>query len=699
MNDYLHQVLGDGGLFASHFAGYEMREGQVALARMVDQAMRGERHALGEAGCGVGKSFAYSIPAVWHAHHQKKRVVIVTANIALQEQLYMKDLPTLAKVLPWPFTFSLLKGRANYLCKARLSDPSTGIRLGALGDVGHRQQAKDVLAWAKHSQGGDTSELPFIPAPAVWSCVSVGADDCGGNECTSREECFFEKAKARAIDADIIVTNYHLLFAHLALRKETGQDLVLPPFDTLILDEAHEAADIARGFFGFSLSEFTFSRLARAAGDLDDKHLAAGLREDSYWLFVKLAQLAKLPQHRRRLKLPGFTAHEAMQRTLSAFANVGIKKAGMDSLDLKTRTTARNSARAATTAGTRLEEALLQKDADKVYWLELDAKGRARLCAKPIDVSALLREELFGRCASVCLVSATLTTSGTFDFVRRELGVPEDALEVIAETPFDFKSQSLLVVPEGLPSPKEPGFVDAAGQAFQEVVEACDGRTLGLFTSYRGMNAVYDKVAGGRHRVLRQGELPRAELVRIFKEDIGSVLLGTESFWTGIDVPGEALTAVVIDKLPFPSPEDPLIDALCEKDKHAFDKHLVPRAIIALRQGVGRLIRSQGDIGVVVILDKRIAESRYGRKFLRSLPPMLSSRRIQSIPRFLDAAGRVASRVTTSPPVVARDDEPAPPDCQPQPPPRQASVEPLAKVPRGGEPSSRVGAGMKGGER
>jgi len=235
-------------------------------------------------------------------------------------------------------------------------------------------------------------------------------------------------------------------------------------------------------------------------------------------------------------------------------------------------------------------------------------------------------------------VSATLTTSGNFDFVRREAGVPEGALEVIAEAPFDFESQALLVVPERMPDPRDPDFIDAASGVFKQVLEACDGRTLGLFTSYRNLNAVYDRVVGGRHRVLRQGDLPRAELTRLFKEDVGSVLLGTESFWTGIDVPGEALTGLVIDKLPFPHPDDPVIDAICERDPRAFDNYLVPLAIIALRQGVGRLIRCKTDVGVVVILDKRLAEKGYGRKFLKSLPPMLSTRRVENIARFLEEA-------------------------------------------------------------
>ncbi|MBK8647830.1 MAG: ATP-dependent DNA helicase [Gemmatimonadetes bacterium] len=235
-------------------------------------------------------------------------------------------------------------------------------------------------------------------------------------------------------------------------------------------------------------------------------------------------------------------------------------------------------------------------------------------------------------------MSATLTTSGTFDFVRRELGVPVDALEVIAETPFDFESQALLVVPERLPDPRDADFIDEAARIFQHVVDACDGRTLGLFTSYRNLNAVYERLDGREHRVLRQGDLPRGELTRIFKEDTGSILLGTESFWTGIDVAGEALTGLVIDKLPFPPPDDPVIDAICERDPRAFDNYLVPLAIIALRQGVGRLIRCKTDVGVAVILDKRIAEKGYGKKFLKSLPPMLTTRRVENIARFLEEA-------------------------------------------------------------
>ena len=581
---------------------------------------------------------AYAVPAVYRAHHDKKRVVIATANIALQEQLVRKDLPMLASVLPWPFTFALLKGRNNYVCLDRRIESEARGELRGLYYDDQQRQVDEVLAWAEATKTGDVSELPFIPSAQVWSKFSVGSDECKGEGCPFRDDCFAERAKGLAQGADLVVTNYHMLFAHLALRAETGQDLVLPAFDLLILDEAHEAAEIAREFFGFTVSEQTFARLATVAADMGNKALAGELRQEAQSLFTTLGSFARSPRYKRRLKEPGFASAAALQRAVSKLVALATTKAADELADKKERATARNAAKNATVAGARVAEGLELSDAGKVYWLDVDPKGRTKLRGKPIDVSTLLRDELFARCPSVSLVSATLTTQGTFDFVRRELGVPEGALEVVAETPFDFASQALLVVPERLPDPRDADFIDEASRIFQHVVDACDGRTLGLFTSYRNLNAVYERLDGREHRVLRQGELPRAELTRLFKEDVGSILLGTESFWTGIDVAGEALTGLVIDKLPFPPPDDPVIDAICERDPRAFDNYLVPLAIIALRQGVGRLIRCKTDVGVAVILDKRIAEKGYGKKFLKSLPPMLTTRRVENIGRFLEEA-------------------------------------------------------------
>jgi len=651
-DDYLTDVFGPGGLFASRFPGYEMREGQVALARMVDQAMRDGRHALLEGPCGSGKSISHAVPAVWHAHHRKKRVVIATANIALQEQLIKKDLPMLASVLPWPFTYALLKGRNNFLCRERHADSEARGELGTLYDADQRQ-ADDILAWARETSTGDVSELPFVPAPAVWSRFAVGSDECLGTGCQYRATCFSERAKTAAQDADIIVTNYHLLCVHLATRRETGEDLVLPAFDLLVLDEAHRLAEIAREYFGFTSSEHAARRLARAAEDFGDRELGQTLRREAKQLFEAIDRVGRSPSYRCRLRTPGFASAGALVAALAALTRLAQQTAmraaarasgdddsgeAVDHEKLARIAKARNVRRQAETLAARLQEAVSLSDPGKVYFIETEGKARTKLGAKVIDVASILRAELFDRTASVTLMSATMTTGGTFDFLRKETGVPKNALELVAESPFDFAKQALLILPPGIPDPREPGFVDAVKDTVQQVIDTCGGRTLALFTSYKNLNAVYDGIAGNGHRVLRQGDLPPTELARQFKDDIDSVLLGTESFWTGIDVPGPALTAVVIDKLPFPHPDDPVVDAICARDPRAFSNYLIPRAIILLRQGVGRLIRAQTDIGVVVLLDRRIAEKPYGKRFLRSLPPMMTSRKLDNIARFLEEA-------------------------------------------------------------
>jgi ATP-dependent DNA helicase DinG len=636
---YLDEVFGPGGILANRFPDYEQREGQVALARMVDEAMRDGRHALGEAPCGTGKGFAYGVPAVWHAHHGRTRVVVATANIALQEQLVTKDLPLLAEVLPWPFRFALLKGRNNFLCLDALREAQARGELDRLWDPEQARQTRAIVDWERHTDTGDVSELPFEPDKRLWSKVSVSAGECLGKDCIFQASCYSERARARAFAADIVVTNYHQLFAHLAVRRATGEDLVLPPFGALVLDEAHEAAEVARDFFGFRLSEHTFNRLAGFAEALGNDGLAAALRDVAQDVFDDVADFARSPAYHRRLRSPGFVLTSPLELAARKLAGLGESVGDDWTQAPNDRAKGRTAARLATSAAEHLAEATRLSDPNKVYWIDFDARGRARIEAKPIDVSELLREQLFDVTPSVTLVSATLAAGGTFDFVRRELGVPDDALEQIADSPFDFASQALLVVPDdGLPDPRDEAFPAAVARFVGDVIDLCDGRTLGLFTSYRVLDHVYARVSQNGHRVLRQGEMPRTELARIFKDDVRSVLLGTSSFWTGIDVPGEALTGLVIDKLPFPHPDDPVVSAICERDPQAFHNYLVPRAIITLRQGVGRLIRRQDDIGVVVLLDRRVADKAYGRRFLQSLPPMPSSRRLDSIPLFLAEA-------------------------------------------------------------
>jgi ATP-dependent DNA helicase DinG len=638
--DYLTQVFGEGGLFARKIPGYERRDGQVALAHAIDRGMREGIPVLAEGPCGTGKSFAYGVPAVYHAAKLGKRVVIATANIALQEQLVHSDLPRLAAVLPWEFSFALLKGRSNYLCIDRLHEEQP---LAFAAEEG--RQMREIAAWSRATTAGDSAELPFQLLPQVWGRFAVGPFECKRDGCRYQGDCFADRARAIAADADIVVTNYHLLFAHLAVRRSTGRDLVLPPFDLLVCDEAHEAADIAREFLGFTVGSYSLSQLAHYAFELGLSSLAEPMRVLGDQFFLAAAGYAKSGLYEVRLQTPGFVGVAELVTAVRKFeaAAAALDSAGEEK---ETRAVARNAARLAKLAATQLEEAVAQSDPNKAYWIEVDKRGRALLHARPIDVSGVLRDELFGRTGAVTLTSATLATEGNFGFARRELGVPTEAIEALVESPFDFSEQARLIIPQALPDPGEEAFVDAVAAAFQSVVDQCDGRTLGLFASHQSLTAVHERITRipQKHRVLRQGEAPRAELMRIFKEDLHSVLLGTNSFRTGLDVPGEALTGLVIDKLPFPSPTDPLVHAIHSRDPRAFWVYSLPKAIIALRQAVGRLIRTQSDVGIVVILDGRLHYKRYRDLVLRSLPPMPRGSDLGSIRAFLAARGRTRRR-------------------------------------------------------
>lgn len=632
--DYLDEVFGSGGALARTVPGYEPREGQLVLARAIDRGMREGRAVLAEAPCGTGKSFAYGVPAAYHAARRGLRVLVATHNIALQEQLAHRDLPRLAAALPWRFSFALLKGRANYLCLDRLATDAPRSKESA--------NARLIREWARTTTTGDPVELPFRPAPKLWARFSTGPDECKREGCPFRRDCFAERARTEAAAADIVVTNYHLLFAHLAVRRATGRDLVLPPADAIVCDEAHEAADAAREAFGLTFGPSRLARLAQQAAMVGLEAEAHRALERCNEVLQAAAAHAASRAYQGLLQAPGFTDPAAALDALRTLARAARALDGPDE-DPGTRALARNTARAAREAARDLDEAVAQSDANKAYWIERDRRGRATLRGRPVAVGGMLRRILFGLGRSVTLTSATLSTSGHFGFVRRELGVPSGAIEVRVESPFDFAQQALLVVPRGLPEPGRAGFVDAAARALQSVVDQCDGRTLALFASHRNLAQVHARLAaaGQRHRLLRQGELPRAELARIFAEDVHSVLLGTDSFRTGFDVPGEALTGLVIDKLPFPPPSDPVVRALRARGARAFWDYVLPRALIALRQSVGRLIRARTDVGVVAILDGRLRVRRYGAAVRASLPPMPVVSDLRAIGPFL---ARVAAR-------------------------------------------------------
>jgi len=622
-------ILGPAGPLAQAFHGYRPREGQLAMARAVADAIASETDLVCEAPTGTGKSVAYGVPVAKFVAEQRGRAVIVTANIALQEQLVERDLPMLARVLPWRFTFALLKGRSNYVCQYRADAERQRLTLADDPEV------RVLLAWADGSETGDRSELDYEPDGRAWAAVSATSEQCIGEACPFAETCFSEQARAAADGADIVVTNYHLLFAHLGVRAKTGLDLVLPEHDVVVLDEAHKAADIAREFLGFRVSHGAMRALGRDAHALGCTRSARELERASDQMFSALGDFARSRGYHVRLRTVPPVESRTLRAALVALKTTLADIANDNRQSAEARAQAGKLAARAETSLGNVERALSCSDPNLVVSIDEDRDTRGVLVARLLEVGDVLAKELFEPRRSVIVTSATLTTGARdFAFIKGELGCA-DAREIDVPSPFDYGRAALLVVPRGIPDPQSMGYVDAVADAFAGVVEHAEGRTLGLFTSYRSLNAAYDRLEDCPFTVLRQKDAPRSKLVERFREDVSSVLLGAESFWAGVDVPGESLSCVVIDRLPFPHPEDPIIDALSAREPQAWGKYCLPRAIIAFKQGFGRLIRSVDDRGVVVVMDPRIVDKGYGAAFVRSLPSMPKTREIGHIRRFL----------------------------------------------------------------
>lgn len=714
-DDYLESVFGRKGYLADKFDGYAVRRGQVALADAVDSAIRqidGKRHLLAEGPTGTGKSIAYLVPATYWAARQGETIVIATANIALQEQLVEKDLPLLREILPWNFSFALLKGLNNYLCLDKVEEGQRQQELGQ-GDrrTGHgppgepdlttsQGRASAIRMWAETTTTGDRNELPFQVGPE-WGDFSVAAGDCRGKKCPEHYGCFGVNARVRAKGANVIVTNFALLFAHLAIRRMTGGVAgPLPPYQHLILDEAHKAADIARDFFGSSVSQSALNKAAGALYDRSDRQNSipsgeVGMVQDTgSALFDDLRRMYQGNDYKTRLKAegqihklnppePAPPGEDVFGEPLPPPARTFIKHAGKLSPVLAAIDGAKESVKATRRemkrhfspdapfdqmskdeqalskryeelgrASARLSEqsAAMRKgnelkSKNEVHFLEENRDRTVKLSSRLVNVAHMLRDEMFDSTpGTVVLTSATLATGGSFSYLIKECGAPAgETSELIVDSPFDWMEQALMVVPSGLPAPNEKAFADAICENSMELIRRVKGRCLLLFTSYSKLRAVRDrlKYAGLPYQILVQGERPRSQLVAEFKRDISSVLLGTESFWAGVDVPGEALSAVMIDRIPFPTPDNPVLDAISATNDRWFFDYSVPKAAVQLSQGVGRLIRAVSDRGVVMILDKRIVEKSYGQYFLDGMPSMRKSRRLDSIDEFLGQPAEV----------------------------------------------------------
>jgi ATP-dependent DNA helicase DinG len=695
---YLSATFDEGGYLSRAFDGYRPRAGQVAFAHAVDRAIVTGKHLLAEAGTGVGKSMGYGVPATYWAFQRGAPIVIATANNALVEQLVGKDLPTLQRILPWPFTFGLLKGRSNYLCEKRRL--RTEVELGSQGRLfdgagpapkteADRQLAT-LRAWATacHEAGpleesGDKSDLPFDPPMDLWRRFSIEASDCTGKECRFHDTCFANTQQRIAREAKIIVTNYHMLLAHLVISAGSADAFLLPRWGALVCDEAHKLAGIAREMLGFRITAESVRRACKPI-QKERPDLADEVQRAAVLFFPTMGQLRRDPE-----RYPAHVTGDFRDAEIAAWKGLyhGLEKvAALLTARMKreaerawdTGTEDRGDTAIALSKVLTLTTGLAafvnpELDDAHVYFIEEDqASGRIAIAAHLVEPATKLVPWLFhpdaaddgsesdpfaDRAPPVVLTSATLATGeGDFGFARHELGLPDTTPTLLAASPFDWARQCLFIVPEGLPPPNDKSFRDVVVAQLHKILLYAGGRTLALFTSRRMLehahSALAPVMARQGIRIFKQGDAPRSKLIADFKADIPSCLFGTESFWAGVDAPGETCSVVVIDRLPFPSPDDPIAAALAAKDPKAFWRHNVPSAILQFKQGFGRGVRSTACRCVVVCLDARLLSARYGKQFLRALPPDVpKTTHLDAIVEWLPPVTRDAPPPTPAPEV------------------------------------------------
>ncbi|HZT92321.1 MAG TPA: ATP-dependent DNA helicase [Gaiellaceae bacterium] len=595
----MDRVFGPGGALAHALPEYEPRPEQAALAAAVERALARAEHLLAEAGTGVGKSLAYLVPAL----ESGLRVVVATATKALQEQLLVKDVPVVACVVGREVRVAVLKGRQNYLCRRQLQGFQPFLLAG-----GRDARAWEAMQpWLDATETGDRGELDVEPSDELWAELAVGADRCSGRRCPFVSACFAEAARGRASEADLVVVNHALYFADVASGGS-----VLPEHDAVVFDEAHRLEESAAAWLGGRVSRHALRRLAldveRACREAERPAPARALdrvERAGEWLLRAVAP----PSGRRRVREPPVEPALVLVDALGDLATA-LHGEG-EELDALSR-------RALALVG-QAEACLDPDELGRVVWAEPDALAWA-----PVDVSDELRERLWEDGPTAVLVSATLTTGEDARFVRRRLGL-DAAREAVVGSPYDFVSQALLYLPRALPDPRSEAFLDRAADEIVSLLALSEGRALVLTSSYRALDRYRERVRDRvPYDVLVQGEAPRERLLERFREDVGSVLLATSTFWQGVDVPGDSLSLLVIDKLPFSAPGDPLHEARCEAVDRAggdwFRDYALPAAMLQLRQGFGRLIRGHGDRGVVAILDPRLRTRGYGRAFLAALP-------------------------------------------------------------------------------
>ncbi len=615
---------------------------------------------LAEAGTGTGKTLAYLVPAIL----SRRRVLISTGTKNLQEQIFFKDLPLLRAALGVPFSATYMKGRGNYLCRHRFETFRTSAPFRTATE---RMYLTVLDAWARRTETGDRAEVEDLPEDLpFWNEISAASENCLGTECPQYDECFITRMRQQAAESDLVIVNHHLLCADASVRQ-SAYGAVIPECRVAIIDEAHQLEDVATQYFGLAVSNYRLDELTRdgerliahklVADEDDDLRRALDRVRDKTRLFFGTIATECLPKQagRHAFALTAAAADERFRmtpRTMAPAGEAGAALTGaLEALDatIALIKDAPEDALALARRSSELRDELVfllrADDAEYVFYLELRGRG-VFLRAAPIDVSRIIRDLLLDQMRTTVLTSATLAVGGSFEYIRHRLGVGA-AHELQLPSEFDYTAQAILYLPKRMPDPRAPTFVETAARQIVEILRRTRGRAFVLFTSYanlRGVQALAEHALD--YPLFVQGAAPRSALLRQFRATPNAVLLATSSFWQGVDVIGEALSCVIIDKLPFASPTDPItaarIEAISQRGGEPFADYQVPLAILTLQQGLGRLIRHRSDRGVLAILDPRLRTMGYGRRFLEALPPAPITMELDDIARFLDGSSPAA---------------------------------------------------------
>ncbi len=646
----LERVFGEAGLLANSLPGFRVRPSQEELAQSIQRAISTGSSLIAEAGTGTGKTFAYLVPALL----SQGKVLVSTGTRTLQDQLFYRDIPLLRKLLQVPVTVALLKGRSNYVCLHRLEEARLS---GRFHDRAEAEQLQQVAAFVQSSPRGDVAELTSVPENSgIWGQVTSTRENCLGQACPQHAKCFLMLARKEALQADLVVINHHLFFADVVLRDE-GAGEILPQCNTVILDEAHQLPETATNFFGQSLSTHHLIELGRDAetAALDAAVEFADISEAAIALEKSARDLRlSLPLKEGRLSRKQLSSYKDFESTLQGVVHCLENLQRL--LDAQ-QERAEGLQLAFSRAGalrSRLEFWISPEASrhEHVLWVECFAQS-LHLNASPLALAPLLKTQWDASPKSWVYISATLSVKGDFSHYRQEMGL-EEVPALTWDSPFDYEQQSLLYVPRGLPVPSHSDYTATVVKAAWPVLQASQGRAFMLFTSYRAMNEAYlllqecNEGSGHVLSLLVQGETSRTALLQRFRDTPHAVLLGTQAFWEGVDVKGEALSTVIIDKLPFSPPDDPVmaarIEAINRQGNNAFMSYQLPQAVIALKQGAGRLIRDERDRGVLMLCDPRLLDKPYGRRIWMSLPAMRRTRELEDVQGFFrkrDQAGGV----------------------------------------------------------